>query len=259
MLQVLAARAASLDSSGKVRTIIGSAEELDMLETDSVDVVTCFDTFHWLNRYDAVREFSRVLRPRGLLALAWNDLSLLESVNSTYRVPKPNDKWRGTFTAEGHFKTIAGCPQPERIGHTFHCSRDDLVSLCRTYRFGDMRPRPWTEEGMKLSGDGGSAGGSDGCNSKGGGSDSDAKLSAHDPAAVLARAILSHHQQLQAVRSDGGGSGGCDGGGDGGRGGEPMVALEYQTKLYLAQPRLGGRVPRRVRERLARLAQNDLT
>lgn len=39
----------------------------------SVDVVACFQAFHWLRPLEALAEFARVLRPGGRVALVWND------------------------------------------------------------------------------------------------------------------------------------------------------------------------------------------
>ena len=38
----------------------------------SVDLVVCAQAFHWLRPLEALREFHRVLRPHGRLALMWN-------------------------------------------------------------------------------------------------------------------------------------------------------------------------------------------
>ena len=39
----------------------------------SVDVVTCFQAFHWFANAASIAEFKRVLRPGGRIALVWNE------------------------------------------------------------------------------------------------------------------------------------------------------------------------------------------
>ena len=54
-----------------VRTSVARAEELPLLD-GSVDVVVCAQAFHAFDQEAALAEFTRVLRPGGHLALAWN-------------------------------------------------------------------------------------------------------------------------------------------------------------------------------------------
>jgi SAM-dependent methyltransferase len=39
----------------------------------SVDLVTAFQSFHWFDPIEAKREFRRILRPGGAIAIVWND------------------------------------------------------------------------------------------------------------------------------------------------------------------------------------------
>ncbi len=50
----------------------GSAETTNLPDA-SVDVVTCFQAFHWFDPEPTLREFHRILRPTGRLAVVWND------------------------------------------------------------------------------------------------------------------------------------------------------------------------------------------
>ena len=50
----------------------GDAEN-SKLEENSVDLITCFQAFHWFNPEPTLREFARILKPKGRLAVVWND------------------------------------------------------------------------------------------------------------------------------------------------------------------------------------------
>ncbi|NJK55879.1 MAG: class I SAM-dependent methyltransferase [Pleurocapsa sp. SU_5_0] len=53
----------------------GSAENTK-LPDKSVDLVTCFQSFHWFNPKPTLTEFARILQPEGRIALVWNDRDL---------------------------------------------------------------------------------------------------------------------------------------------------------------------------------------
>ena len=50
----------------------GNAEN-SKLKDNSVDLVTCFQSFHWFNPEPTLIEFARILKPKGKIALIWND------------------------------------------------------------------------------------------------------------------------------------------------------------------------------------------
>ena len=54
------------------KSLKGSAERTELAES-SVDIVASFQAFHWFNNPDAVKEFKRILRPGGYVALVWNE------------------------------------------------------------------------------------------------------------------------------------------------------------------------------------------
>lgn len=60
-----------LSARVRVAHVAASAEEIP-LRSRSVDVVVCGQSFHWFDHARAMPEIARVLRPGGVLALAWN-------------------------------------------------------------------------------------------------------------------------------------------------------------------------------------------
>jgi SAM-dependent methyltransferase len=61
----------------------GSAEETGLGDAE-VDLVTCFQAFHWFDAEKALAEFRRILKPKGRLALVWNDRDRSDPVSAAY-------------------------------------------------------------------------------------------------------------------------------------------------------------------------------
>ena len=55
------------------------------LEAGSVDLVLCAQSFHWMRQPEALREFHRILKRGGRLALMWNERDPSDSVMAAYR------------------------------------------------------------------------------------------------------------------------------------------------------------------------------
>lgn len=51
----------------------GTAEATNLPDA-SVDLVTCFQSFHWFDPMQSIKEFHRILKPSGRLVLVWNHL-----------------------------------------------------------------------------------------------------------------------------------------------------------------------------------------
>jgi SAM-dependent methyltransferase len=62
---------AALGRNPRFRSVDGTAEHTT-LPPGSVDMVAAGQAFHWFRRDEARREFARVLRPEGWVALFWN-------------------------------------------------------------------------------------------------------------------------------------------------------------------------------------------
>jgi len=96
-----AAAERSLGREPRFRSVDGSAEATGLPDA-SVDLITAGQAFHWFDTVQARLEFSRVLRPRGWVALAWNQrkdsafnrdyLSMLEQYAPDYREVRARDR-----------------------------------------------------------------------------------------------------------------------------------------------------------------------
>jgi len=62
----------------------GTGEETG-LDAGAVDLVLCAQAFHWVRQDEATREFARILKPRGRMALMWNERDRSSAVMTGYR------------------------------------------------------------------------------------------------------------------------------------------------------------------------------
>lgn len=67
----------------RVKFASGTGEQTGLADR-SVDVVLCAQSFHWMDATAALREFRRVLRPGGRVALVWNDRDRSHPVSDAY-------------------------------------------------------------------------------------------------------------------------------------------------------------------------------
>ncbi|MGB6295958.1 MAG: class I SAM-dependent methyltransferase [Rivularia sp. (in: cyanobacteria)] len=61
----------------------GSAEETNLSDA-SVDLITCFQAFHWFQPQPTLLEFKRVLKPQGRLAIVFQDLNRDDKFTQDY-------------------------------------------------------------------------------------------------------------------------------------------------------------------------------
>ncbi|MGF1590616.1 MAG: class I SAM-dependent methyltransferase [Pleurocapsa sp.] len=61
----------------------GNAENTQ-LEDNSVNLVTCFQAFHWFNPEPTLSEFARILKPGGKLAVVWNNRDRSDKFTKEY-------------------------------------------------------------------------------------------------------------------------------------------------------------------------------
>ena len=94
-----------LSARGKVEFIKGTGENTNLLHS-SVDLVACGQSFHWMDRRLAKKEFARILRGRKWVALVWND-----------RLNEP-----GTFT--GEYESVV-----RRYSEEYHSTGSTVLNL----------------------------------------------------------------------------------------------------------------------------------
>ena len=61
----------------------GTAEATGLAQ-ESIDLITCFQSFHWFEPVKSLTEFHRLLRPSGRLGLVWNDRDQDDSFTAQY-------------------------------------------------------------------------------------------------------------------------------------------------------------------------------
>lgn len=72
------------ESHARVEWRSGTAEATGLADA-SVDVVTAAQAFHWFRAEEAMREFGRILKPGGRVALVWNVRSDADEATRAYR------------------------------------------------------------------------------------------------------------------------------------------------------------------------------
>lgn len=61
----------------------GTAEATELSDA-CVDLITCFQAFHWFNPEPTLREFARILKPQGRLAVVWNNRDQEDEFTQAY-------------------------------------------------------------------------------------------------------------------------------------------------------------------------------
>lgn len=61
-----------------------STAEATNLPDNSVDIVTCFQAFHWFNPEPTLTEFHRILKPYGRVAVVWNHRNRKDQFTKEY-------------------------------------------------------------------------------------------------------------------------------------------------------------------------------
>lgn len=62
-----------------------STAEVTKLPDETADLITCFTAFHWFDFKKSLREFKRILKPSGRLALVWNHWDTSDPFSRHYK------------------------------------------------------------------------------------------------------------------------------------------------------------------------------
>jgi ubiquinone/menaquinone biosynthesis C-methylase UbiE len=70
-------------TSTQIEFRAGTAEQTGLSDR-AVDLITCFQAFHWFEPDATLREFHRILKPAGRVALIWNDRDREDEFTNQY-------------------------------------------------------------------------------------------------------------------------------------------------------------------------------
>ncbi|MDY7021395.1 MAG: class I SAM-dependent methyltransferase [Cyanobacteria bacterium J06592_8] len=70
-------------SHPQVQWLEGTAETIPLAD-QSVDLVTAFQAFHWFDLEPTLKEFSRILKPNGRVAIVWNHRDRQDQFTQAY-------------------------------------------------------------------------------------------------------------------------------------------------------------------------------
>lgn len=125
---------------------IDATAEATTLETSSVDLITAAQAFHWFDRDRARTEFERILRPRGWVALIWNERRL-DSTAFLRDYEKLLLRY-GTDYAKVRHENVGGkigdfyAPEPFHLKSLENVQHFDFESLKGRTRSASYTPEP---------------------------------------------------------------------------------------------------------------------
>ena len=139
MLSALTASLAGLTPAlaARISTRQAGAEVLDDADA-SVDAVTAFTAWHWFDPARTEPECARVLRPGGMLAMAWyswsDQVEWLHELGEITGTPEMvwNDAGRGASSQPHRIDGFAD-PDNAQFGHVSHLTPDELTRLASSW------------------------------------------------------------------------------------------------------------------------------
>lgn len=163
------AMADAADKHQKIRFVIAPAETTG-LESNSFDLVTSFQAFHWFNFKESLKEFNRILKPEGRLALVWSywdetdpftakylDI-ITKATNNNKEHVSPYDgfpsgfikKWRIRFLWK--FRTLPYFKNVERIRYSYEqqMNTESLIGCAHSQSYLVHEGEPWEQLCKKI-------------------------------------------------------------------------------------------------------------
>lgn len=130
-------------------SVAGSAEQTG-LPAASVDLVTAAQAFHWFRPEEARREFARILKPGGWVALVWNQRGTSAPIQAEYEAMLL--KYSAEYANSGHRKQDDSvlarffAPGGYRKLVFENAKEQDLASLKGLLRSSSYAPKEGTPE-----------------------------------------------------------------------------------------------------------------
>jgi len=134
-------------SLSAVPCVLGVAEALPVRDA-AADVVTIAQAFHWFDAPSALREVHRVLRPGGVLVLAWNVrdpsvgwVAALDDLVEAHSGGRPyshhdEQRWAATIAAAGGFTAVV----EERFDNPVATTVEGVLDRVRSISFVAVMP-----------------------------------------------------------------------------------------------------------------------
>lgn len=127
------------DTAARISVLSGSGESIPV-EGASMDVVTAFQSWHWVEPVAAARECARVLRPGGWLSMAWHH----RTEDDAWSRELSDIVKRGENQLDDEEEPPVGAAfepaQTARFHHEMRQSVDDLVRHASTWSYVAVDP-----------------------------------------------------------------------------------------------------------------------
>ena len=110
-----------------VKFIDRSAEDTK-LPNATLDLVTCFQSFHWFNPEPTLKEFARILKPQGRLAVVWHNRDRHDEFTDRYSLLTQRASSNNSELRYGTEKYLCDTPWFNSVSHLVFPYRQALSS-----------------------------------------------------------------------------------------------------------------------------------